>query len=163
MLSGYWFFSIPKCGRFLQFFEIWTCRVSIFFFLDYLDQPGINIPEWPAHQDINVHLFLWINNCWICIRASFCNNLPRIAPSGYAYGGGFSITWLRTFKYGHLDWLLGLQILHVNKEDIGMTYTWSSSQYKSKHCIHYLHPIPPCCSLSQIFFKKTQKDNRFAK
>jgi hypothetical protein len=31
--------------------------ISILFFLDFLDQPGINIPEWPTHQDINVHFF----------------------------------------------------------------------------------------------------------
>lgn len=45
-----------QVGWFLQIFLIWlTCRVSILiFFPDFLDQHGINILEWQAHQDINI-------------------------------------------------------------------------------------------------------------
>lgn len=60
------------------------------FFPDFLDQCGINILEWPAHQDINILFLLRINNYWICIRAGFCNNLLRTVQSDYAYGLIFS-------------------------------------------------------------------------
>lgn len=90
ILSTYWFFSIPGETIFTRFYNlIYTQGINLFFSQDFLDQLGINILEWPTHQDINI-LFLWINICQICMRANFCNNQLKTAQSNYAYGLVFS-------------------------------------------------------------------------
>jgi hypothetical protein len=43
----------------LKYFKIpGTHRASVFYFFSISwDQPGINLLDWPAHQDINIHFF----------------------------------------------------------------------------------------------------------
>jgi hypothetical protein len=58
-------------------------------------------------------------NCYICIRADFCLE----QPNPIMHMGWFFHNLIENLQIFHMGQLLRLQILHANKEEIGMTYT----------------------------------------